>query len=507
LRRLQGIDLLPHTYLANYVDWRLYNFLPGSSEPLLAYGDWDLEWGSSYAPQNVLRFVAAEYRNGYAEWMAQQLTSIDGRYANVWNVPWYVFEFLYYDPAITPQSPASLALDREFSDLEGVIWRTGWDKDALIFGLKTGPYGGRYGFDTFVQEAYPWEVPCETTGCQLNFGHDHDDTNTFYLYRAGAWLVPETVGAGRHETSAHNTLLIDGQGQSRPPEEHLGRLIDDFSGRDGVLETAASMANFAYAAADATRRYNQISGVRAVTRHVVFVRPDYLLVLDQAAADTAHRYEWTTHLGGPISIEGNWIRSDVEADQLLGIYLDASESFQVGTGNDGQPYIQVNPASPTQSVQLVQVLYPTTPAAWDARPTVTLLDDNGQVVVVRVQMNDGTGRTDEIVIAYAPSDSETWAGPYQFDGQIAVVSRSSDHTLRRLFLYGGTFLATTEDGALVSGVSAVEPFEAIFSDTEAAVNGAPPTGVRLYAPGIERLIVDGMPQSFTRSDDMIIWGD
>ncbi len=507
LRRLQGIDLLPHTYLANYVYWRIYNFLPGSTEPILAYGDWALDWGNSYAPQNVLRFVAAEYQNGHAEWMAQQLTNIDGRYANVWNAPWYVFEFLYYDSAIVPQSPEDLTLDREFPDLEGVIWRTGWDKNTLIFGLKTGVYGGRYGFDTFVQESYPWEVPCETTGCQLNFGHDHDDINTFYLYSAGVWLVPETVGAGRYETSAHNTLLIDGQGQFRPPEEHWGRPIADFSGQDGFLGAVASTANFAYATADATRRYGQIQGIQDVTRHIVFVRPDYLIVLDHVAADTAHHYEWVTHLGGSISLEGDWVRSDTNSDQILGMYISAPNPFQVVTGSDGRPYVRVGPALPVAAVRLIQVLYPTTRAAWDTRPTVTVLDDNGQAVVVRVQMNDGSGRTDDIVITYAPSASEIHVGPYRYDGQIAVVSSGPDHTLKRLFVYGGTFLSKTEGGSLVSVVSAVEPFEAVFSDMEVAVTSAPRTEVRLYAPGIERLMVDRIPHSFTRSDDYIVWGD
>jgi hypothetical protein len=33
--------------------------------------------------------------------------------------------------------------------------------------------GGRFAFETFTQEVYPWEAPCLDTGCQLNIGHNN----------------------------------------------------------------------------------------------------------------------------------------------------------------------------------------------------------------------------------------------------------------------------------------------------------------------------------------------
>jgi len=48
-------------------------------------------------------------------------------------------------------------------------------EEDLIFGVKTGAYGGRLAFHTFAQQAYPWQPPCEDTGCQLGIGHEHDD--------------------------------------------------------------------------------------------------------------------------------------------------------------------------------------------------------------------------------------------------------------------------------------------------------------------------------------------
>ncbi|MCB0185175.1 MAG: DUF4962 domain-containing protein, partial [Caldilineaceae bacterium] len=304
LRALDGTDLIPHTYLRNYPAWRLYNYLPGTTQFILAYANFDWSWGNAYSPQNLLRFAAAEYGDGSAEWMAQQLDSAGGRGANVYNTPWHVLEFLYYDATVAAQPPSDVTQAHLFPDLEAVIWRTGWGEEDLVFGFKSGAYGGRFGFNSFTQGAYPWPVPCPETGCQLNTDHDHDDTNGFYIYQGGQWLAPESEGYRRTATSLHNTLLIDGQGQYRPAWERFGHHPEDYLASDGFLQQTADTTNFNYVVGDATRRYKQIDGIEAVTRHVVFVRPGYFLLLDHVAAATPHTYEWISHFGGAVTVDG-----------------------------------------------------------------------------------------------------------------------------------------------------------------------------------------------------------
>src|SRR5258708_846650 len=182
IRKIEHRDILPHKYLQNYSLWRIYNSLPNSDQFIMAYGDFEWWWGNSYESQNILRFIAHEYRDGRAEWMAQQILSVDKRSVGLWAAPWDVMEFLYYDPTIQPQPPTDLPLARTFPDLEGVIWRSGWGNDDLVFGLKTGAYGGRFGFNTFPQDTYPWSQPCRAAGCTFNTRPDHSDANTLYLY-------------------------------------------------------------------------------------------------------------------------------------------------------------------------------------------------------------------------------------------------------------------------------------------------------------------------------------
>ncbi|MBN2472403.1 MAG: DUF4962 domain-containing protein, partial [Anaerolineae bacterium] len=155
LRDLQQVDLLPHTYLENFTYWRLYNYVPGSDLPLMTFGDVEAEWGNSYAAHATLRFIADEYDDGHAAWLAQELVNATPRSANVWTAPWYVLEFLYTNPEVEPVPPDDLPLARTFPDFEGAIWRTGWGVEDTIFALKTGPYGGRSAFETFVAGQAP----------------------------------------------------------------------------------------------------------------------------------------------------------------------------------------------------------------------------------------------------------------------------------------------------------------------------------------------------------------
>jgi hypothetical protein len=154
LRESQGKTLFPATFLANYAYWRIYNYTMGESEIIMSYGNFEWSWGNT-GLTSILRFIANEYNSGYAEWLVQQYRSRSPRASSVWETPSYVFEFLFYDPSVNPKSPTPLPKVRTFNDLEGVIWRTGWGASDLVFGFKTGAFGGRFAFNTFTQGIYP----------------------------------------------------------------------------------------------------------------------------------------------------------------------------------------------------------------------------------------------------------------------------------------------------------------------------------------------------------------
>ncbi|HEX3051825.1 MAG TPA: DUF4962 domain-containing protein [Aggregatilineaceae bacterium] len=501
LRTLTGADILPHTYLRNYTYWRLYNYLPGTADPLLSYGNLEEDWGNSRASHSVLQFIANEYDDGYAAWTAEQIATTSGRDSNVFTAPWYVFEFFYYNPTVVPIAPTELPGTRQFPDLTAVIWRTGWEANDLVFGLKTGAYGGRYAFDTFTAQSDPWETPCSDTLCQLNVGHNHDDMNGFYLYQGG-WLAPESVGYNLSATSFHNTLLIDGEGQYRPSADNSWRDPEAFAGSDGFLEATADSPNFNYLAADATRRYKTTDQLNDVTRYVVFIRPGYFVMIDHINADAPHQADWLAHFGTSVTIEDNWIRGESKNGQLLGISFASPLDFEVEISTDNYPYVSVHPVSPSEDVLFASVLYPTDSSGWDAKPTLTLVEETDEAVLLHLQLNDSSEQAIDILITTSDSEAPVKIGSLQFDGDVAVLVKGADGVLQKLFVYGGTSLVDNGE-TLIDGLNTEATFEAVYTNGTVDVSSNFQGAIRLYAPGVQKLTVNGESRSFSESGHFI----
>lgn len=503
VRELQNVDLLPHEYLKNFTEWRLYNLLPDGGF-LLTFGDFDYSWQHAYEPQNILRFVASEYADPYAEWVAQQIIQQRARRANVARAPWYVFEFLYYDAELEPRPPDSRPLAHVFDDAEAIIWRTGWAQDDLVFGMRLGTYAGRYAYETFTSEIYPWDPPCVRSNCTLAIGHDHDDTNTFYLYQDG-WLANEVVSTNLFQSSFHNTILIDGESQYRPPFEHYDEIPEDFIGRDPQLLAAVTTEGVSYLASEAAARYTA-TGLEQVTRHVLFIRPDYLVMLDNMRSTQPHWYEWISHFAADVAVGDRWVRGIGDADRSLHIGIIAPDSVCITTGDDGLPYVRLGVALPIPDVRFITLLYPTNEAEPANVPDAQILEDNGTIAALRVTRNDGALLTEDILIRYADQDSSTRnIDRYIFDGEVAVVTRNAEGDIAKLFMYGGTSLALQngEEVVLVKHLDKASPFEAIFDGTTVTLSGANLRGAELYAPLAERITVNGEKWSFSIADEYV----
>jgi uncharacterized repeat protein (TIGR01451 family) len=507
LRRLQGVDIIAHNYFNAYTYWRLYNYLPGTTQHIFTNGDFEWAWGNSRMPQHLLRFAAAEYNDPYAEWIASQIAAADGRNRNLDSAAWYVFEFFYYNPAVQPRSPVgNLPLAREFDDFEGVIWRTGWSTNDLVFGLQTGAFGGDYASSTFVAGSFPWQQPCTVTRCSLNTGHDHNDANTFSLYAGGNWLALESIGVGNYETSFHNTLLMDNQGQYRPPANNFGEVPADFDGRNGFIEASYSTANFKFVASDATRRYD-IADLTDFTRYTLFASPDYFIMVDRVLAGTPHIYDWVVHFEQDMILDGNWLLGNTRNGQALGLQVIGPQPYQTTTGNDGTPYLRIRPPQPTADAFFVNLLFPTLDPAQATLLNATLVEQSAAGIGVSVDHTDGSGVTDNMILSMQSPGATTSVGNYVFDGSVALMSGVDPAFPDRIFVVGGTYLNFTGGGAARPFVQNLDPgqaLEAIFSGNRVAISGVISTRVRLLAPNAQTVTINGFPASFTRDGQYII---
>ena len=125
-------------------------------------------------------------------------------------------------------------------------------------------------------------------------GHVHPDANHFVIFGAGEWLVRDD-GYRAKWTGQHNTLLVDGKGQ-------LGEGQMWFNGSEPLrlkarprITRATSAPTLDHVVGDGAEAYPRNIGLRRYTRHVLFLKPDVLIVADDILLDEPRMLELRFH--------------------------------------------------------------------------------------------------------------------------------------------------------------------------------------------------------------------
>jgi hypothetical protein len=485
LERIKGINLIPEEYFQNYIYWKLYNHLPGTARYAINFADiYPNNW-FDYAQHSILRFMANRYDNGHAEWLAQKILSLSGSRSDYWR-PYYVYEFFYYNPSIQLDPPDDLPLDKTFDDLGIVTWRTGWGDDDLVFGLKSSAYGGKFNTNSYVNNQYPFDA----SDARAHVGHDHPDANTFYLYKGSVDLASEKDRYQVFVTDNHNTILVDQQEQFRLDWQIWPSIRNNLDNIDGKIKAVYTTPDFNYLSADATNLYREkidnvtpgASVINEFTRHVIFAKPNYLIMVDNLRSDTTHRYDWIYHVSesGSISVENDWIKGDANGNDILGINVLSPNGFLYDLGSSsGKPYIRIRPQTNVADTRFVNVLFPTTSAEWNNKPATSLLGKTDQGAGIRVYL-DGT---QDHVIKYG-SANEISIDEYRLKGNMASVVKDSSSNLQKIFLVNGTGLSDTNGNRELAQSLNNKTFEAVFSGSTLSLYGNNLQGLKIYAPDV-----------------------
>ncbi len=122
--------------------------------------------------------------------------------------------------------------------------------------------------------------------------HGYDSNNSFVLYAFGERLLVRT---GRrdihgskhhrlwmHHTKSQNNVTIDGQGQLKHAARTCGRIVAFHT--DDAFDYVCGDASEAYG--DRANRY---------LRHILFVKPDLVVVFDRLGAPQPSTFEWRLH--------------------------------------------------------------------------------------------------------------------------------------------------------------------------------------------------------------------
>jgi len=123
---LLGENFFPGSpFFRNIATFRLYGMIPVnywevSGSRLMSLGDGPRsDW---YGPDYLLRKLASEYNDGYAQWLADKMDS-----AGYSSPQAYFLNLFWINPSVKPRSPKDLPTFRHFNDLDIVYMRSGWD--------------------------------------------------------------------------------------------------------------------------------------------------------------------------------------------------------------------------------------------------------------------------------------------------------------------------------------------------------------------------------------------
>ncbi len=519
--RHAGADYTDMGLLRGYGKFYLTAGIPDSPRQLiLPFGDFT-HWPAQQVLQ-ILRFTAARFRDGYAVAGAERYLANVPR-GNFLPELWYdVFEFLNYDPTVAAADIHTLPLDAQFPDIGAAVLHSTYDAGDFTLGFKAGVYGGRRNFDRVRNNATPClgAAAWGNADCGwVEWGHDHNDDMSFWLFGKGTWLAPEAMGydAGKStdytypasQTAYHNALLVDGQGQ-------LGdtRISDSnwnnawfWQRQSSPLLAPAGTADYAIAGGQGAQLFAASLGISRWDRVVVMARGRYALVRDDVEAAAAHSYDWLCHFQDGVTVDtaSGWVQGIGKSGQSLGVRVVSPAAWTAQTGwqtaqlmdqfdPDGQTsYVRVRPASSAAAQQFLTALVPVATASWAQRTPVSALSpaDPGAGAVVAA----GSALEERWIFARAGAAGKA-AGDLALSGALAgMAARDALGAPLRALLFGAGQLFDQSGARLLLATTSATALEASRSGATLAVSGTGITDFQAYAPAATAVTLNGQTVS------------
>jgi hypothetical protein len=471
---------------------------------------------------SMLRFTAARFRDGFAETAARRWLGAGRRSGYLPELFSEVFEFLAYDPSVAPADVHALPLDTWLPDLQASVLHSSWDAGDLAVAFKAGPYGGRTTFDRLKVGGAP--------GGHLDWGHDHNDDMSFWMWGNGTWLAPEAAGyiAGvntgvslakrANMTAFHNALLVDGTGQLgdlRSSDDELNNPW--FFGRDAQpLLLPTGTADYAVAGGRGASLYPSSLGLSRWDRMVVLARRRYALVRDDVAAGAAHDYDWICHFldGANVDAASGWVQGINRNGMSLGVRVVSPGSWTATTGSQSEnltflfepdasiSWVRVRPQTAAAAVQFLTALVPVPAASWASRVRIDPLStsDTGAGAVIA----PGSTLEERWIFGRAGGDGYA-AGDLALTSALAgMAARNAGAPARALLIGRGKLSDRGGTRELLSSASA-RMIEADVQGTTLVVSGDGISDFRAYAPDTTVLRINGQLASGSVVDGVVIY--
>ena len=230
-----------------------------------------------YGPDGHMRRLAALTRNPQAQWYADEI-----RRRNIDRVTTSWLSLVWFDPELAAEPMSVLPTIRYFESLGLVSARSGWDGEESLVVFKCGPGLGSH--------ATKW-----LTKDNGDAAHAHPDANHFCVFGLGRWLIRDDGYLAIKKTENHNTLVV-------AKGEQLGGGGEWFDANPQLkVEPQPRILNvwtteyLDAISGDATMAYPRAAGLRRYIRHLLFVKPGCLLVVDDIETDQPKELELRFH--------------------------------------------------------------------------------------------------------------------------------------------------------------------------------------------------------------------
>jgi hypothetical protein len=277
--RCFGTDSLQHAFFRNAPRFRLHTVAPGF-EQSLHFGD----SGGMGNYSNFLYKAAAVHDLRDAQ---DGLVRLERTNPKAWWLGW--MSLVWFDPDLTPGDVTTLRPNAFFPDLGLAVMRDRWDAGGVAAMFKCGPFGG-YTLNAY-RNANEYKY--------VNVAHDDPDAASFTIFAGGEHLA-ETDRYSKHKQSSnHNTVLINGVGQTVAGRKEGG--VWSQPGRGDMTDMAVVTAfkdagEIVVVDGEAGGSYPAIKGARPALRRFrrtfIWVRGKYILVLDDVRAPEPVEIAW-----------------------------------------------------------------------------------------------------------------------------------------------------------------------------------------------------------------------
>jgi len=235
-----------------------------------------------HGPDYFLRRLASAYGDPHAQWVGRiqdekDLSNIQPAYLNL----------AWYDPSLDEAPPDALPTFRHFDDKDMVVMRSGWDGDEAAFAFKSGPHAGHLALNNYQQ-------------C-VGGGHMAPDAGSFQVHACGDWLIVN-AGYARKKTEYHNTVLVNGIGQTGESPEDGSEWFECVElrqqQRGPSILRAVSTADIDDVIADVAPAYEPQAGLTKFLRHVIYLKPLTWIIVDELQSREPSTFDLHLHSYG-----------------------------------------------------------------------------------------------------------------------------------------------------------------------------------------------------------------